>query len=586
MCKREVAFAAAGRLIAAAIRCALGLGAWAAVAFPAKPASATEPDKLVKAVKVLPDKAVDASSLKTIVACVTRGCQSNDDKMIAIDNFMRISHYHRAYPPGGPALLWFNNYGWSLCGGLAGLQMSLYSQIPGWSWRGVGGDGHNMSEAKYDGAWHWVDCFMKSYVWRPDAGAPNGRTIASHDDIKKDPTLVTGVLVFDEAEKVVYAKNNRKEMIGGKLNWMAPALLVCGDDIPGVVWQAKKRHLGAESNTPDAAWKPEAYSAEVNLRPGWSLENTWDALATPEESWPIKDGLKVGHHCGNKDLRNDPAAGPVWEPYFEHVRSYWNGRLVFTPDFSSPAVLKSFGACQNVKLADGALVPEDATKPASVTVHVESPYVIVKINGTLAGDGVSVAGLKMDGSSFSTLVPGYNQLKQQVKIEIKKSLKALRLEAIVLNNAGVLPYLSPGKNKVAVSVADPKALGENKLIVTYAYAPGFRDKSFEELFKEGKRLFAQQNAHWEAQPTVVQKTYAAKDLPATFDIDVPTPKDKYPVYPRMLFVRREVVSPGGKPLPLPAGAAAPKMGPGDELKTLPNPYLIGTQPPPKATAAN
>ena len=57
--------------------------------------------------------------------------------MIAIDNFMRVSHYHRAYPPGGPSLLWFNNYGWSLCGGLAGLQMSLYSQIPGWSWRGV-----------------------------------------------------------------------------------------------------------------------------------------------------------------------------------------------------------------------------------------------------------------------------------------------------------------------------------------------------------------------------------------------------------------------------------------------------------------
>ncbi len=584
MCQREVALGSTGRGTAAAICCALGLGALFAVTFLSTPASTAEPDNLVKAVKVLPDKAVDPSSLKTIVDSVTRGCQSNDDKMIAVDNFMRVSHYHRAYPPGGPALLWFNNYGWSLCGGLAGLQMSLYSQIPGWSWRGVGGDGHNMSEAKYDGAWHWVDCFMKSYVWRPDVGAPNGRTIASHDDIRKDPTIVTGVLVYDEAEKVVYAKNNRKEMIGGKLNWTAPALLVCGDDIPGVVWQAKKRHLGPESNTPDAGWKPEAYSAEINLRPGWSLENTWDALATPEESWPIKDGLKVGHHCGNNDLRNDPAAGPVWEPWFHRVRSYWNGRLVFVPDFSSPEVLKSFGPCQNVKLADGALVPEDATKAASVIVNLESPYVIVKINGTVTGDEVSVRGVKMDGSNFSTPVPGYNQLKQQVKIEIKKSLKALRLEAIVLNNAGVLPYLSPGKNKVTVSMADPKALGENTLIVTYAYSPGCRDKSFDELYKEGKCLFAQQYAHWQAPPTVVQKTYTAKDLPATFDIDVPTPKDKYPVYPRMLFVRREVVSPNGKPLPLPAGAVAPKVGSDDELKTLPNPYLIGTQPPPVAAA--
>ena len=113
----------------------------------------------------------------------------------------------------------------------------------------------------------------------------------------------------------------------------------------------------------------------------------------------------------------------------------------------------------------------------------------------------------------------------------------LRLEAIVLNNAGVLPYLSPGKNKVTVSMADPKALGENTLIVTYAYSPGCRDKSFDELYKEGKCLFAQQYAHLAVPPTVVQKTYTAKDLPATFDIDVPTPKDKYPVYPRMLFVR-------------------------------------------------
>ena len=111
-----------------------------------------------------------------------------------------------------------------------------------------------------------------------------------------------------------------------------------------------------------------------------------------------------------------------------------------------------------------------------------------------------------------------------------------------MNNAGVLPYLSPGKNKLSVTVADPKALGENKLVVTYAYAPGYRDKSFEDLYKEHEPLFAQHGAHWATQtPTIVQKTYRAKDLPATFDIDVPTPKDKYPVYPRC-SLRPEVVS--------------------------------------------
>src|SRR5262249_35114737 len=40
------------------------------------------------------------------------------------------------------------------------------------------------------------------------------------------------------------------------------------------------------------------------------------------------------------------------------------------------------------------------------------------------------------------------------------------------------------------------------------------------------------------------------------------------------------VSANQKPLPLPEGAHEPKIGPGEELKTLPNPLLVGTQPPP------
>jgi hypothetical protein len=82
-----------------------------------------------------------------------------------------------------------------------------------------------MSEAKYDGTWHWVDCFTKFYCWRREPGAPNGRTIACHTDIKNDPGLVTDLLVLDPKEKIVYDKRNRKEMIGDRLcdpvQWLA-----------------------------------------------------------------------------------------------------------------------------------------------------------------------------------------------------------------------------------------------------------------------------------------------------------------------------------------------------------------------------
>lgn len=74
--------------------------------------------------------------------------------------------------------------------------------------------------------------------------------------------------------------------------------------------------------------------------------------------------------------------------------------------------------------------------------------------------------------------------------------------------------------------------------------------------------------------------FTARDLPAKFDLDVPTPKGQQPVFPRMVFVRREVLAPGQSPLPLPADAHPPQARPDDELKSLPNPLRAGTQPPP------
>jgi hypothetical protein len=52
---------------------------------------------LVRAVKVLPDKAPDCTSLQAIAASVTRGCRNNDEKAVAVYNFMNLTHYHRQY---------------------------------------------------------------------------------------------------------------------------------------------------------------------------------------------------------------------------------------------------------------------------------------------------------------------------------------------------------------------------------------------------------------------------------------------------------------------------------------------------------
>src|SRR5690606_24488542 len=51
-------------------------------------------------------------------------------------------------------------------------------------------------------------------------------------------------------------------------------------------------------------------------------------------------------------------------------------------------------------------------------------------------------------------------------------------------------------------------------------------------------------------------------------------------YPRMLFLCREIVAPGAAPSALPVGAVEAKPATADELPTLPNPFLVGTETPP------
>jgi len=137
---------------------------------------------------------------------------------------------------------------------------------------------------------------------------------------------------------------------------------------------------------------------------------------------------------------------------------------------------------------------------------------------------------------------------------------------------------------VTVSVADPRALGENKLVVTYAYRLGSRSKSFEQMYDDDKEIAKGHDAACDDTVTCVQKTFGAGDLPARFEIDCPTPKGRYPVYPRMLFVRREVLAPGQAPAAVPAPPTTHRVGPNEELATLPSPWLIGTQLPPAAPA--
>jgi len=556
----------------------------------AEESPAPRPEALVRQIKVQPDQAPDCSTLKSIAESVTRGCRTNDERAVAVYNFMRLSHYHHAYPsekPGLGALKAIHVYGWGLCGGLHSVQASLWREL-GWPWRFVGwsNPGHTTVEAQYDGRWHYLDVFLKYYTWMPCPDAPGGRTIAGEDDLKANPGLITDGLVLDKARNVWYHKGDRFEIVGGKANWLAPAFLVCGDDPPGIVSGTKSSHrAGSPTGWASIAFDSPGYSTDINLAAGHALTLTWSAMEGA--FWFNGQSKPPGHSCGDKDYRNSSSSGPILEPYIStggQKRTWANGRLVFAPDLASAACLAGFAARSNVKWEGGRLVAADASKPASVTASLQSPYVMAKASGQL--DGADTLELSTDGAKtwkpiqaadFSKEVGG--QYACLVRATFKAALTALRLEAVVQCNRCALPYLSPGRNNVTVAVADPKDLGDNRLVVTYAYNLGSRTKSYEQLCEMGAEIARGHGATWSKTPTVVQKMFAAKDLPATFDIDVPTPKGKFPVYPCMVFVRREVLAPGAKPAPLPEGALEAKVGPEEELKTLPNPFLIGAAKP-------
>ena len=547
-----------------------------------------EPPIQLHGVRIQPDQAPDCTSLTSIAASVTRGCTSNDAKAIAIYNFMQLSHYHHAYPqePGGvPALKVITNYGWSLCGGLHSTQSALWRTL-GWEWRFVGWDGHTTVEAKYDDRWHYLDVFTKFYAWMPDGRG--GMTIAGEDELTAKPQeLIESAMTLDKGRAVVYQNSNPFAVFADKANWRAPAFLRCGDGIKSTIGGLQTHKVtGSPEGWAGINHADGTYSTDVVLAPGMALTSTWDAL--PDAWYWEGHTSPPAHTCGgHKDTRNDPGIGLVLEPYInaKSARSYGNGMVTFAPDFAGKAMLRGFLSAENVVHADKALMPADKARPAVVVFQLASPYVMTRAGGTVDGGArVEVSTdqgrswMAVEAKDFTAAVKG--RLAAQVRLTFSEKLTALRFESIVQNNPGSLPYLSPGRNVVTVSAADAKALGDATLVVTYAYRLGSRSKSFEQLCEEGKEIAKQHNATWSETVTYVRKRFTAKDLPATFVVDCPTPKGRHPVYPRMMLLRREVVAPGAAASPLPAGAVEAVAAAEAELPSFPSPFLVGSEAPP------
>ena len=235
----------------------------------------------LKAIKIVNDRAPDCSTLESMALSVTRGCKDDDEKAVAIYNFLRYVNYHHSYPSekgGIGALKHIHVYGWAVCGGGHSVLAAVYEKA-GFKHRFLGWPGHTTIEIQYGGKWHFLDSFLKIYAWMPDPAAPGGYTIAGQADIASNPKLLTEGFTKDTTRDVWYQKGHAFEWNGPEANWTAPAFLVCADSLPGVIEGCQHRNVaGAPREWAGLKFDDPEYSSDVHLAPGYSLTLDWDKV--------------------------------------------------------------------------------------------------------------------------------------------------------------------------------------------------------------------------------------------------------------------------------------------------------------------
>ena len=460
----------------------------------------------VDAYKVTTDRTVDSSSLETIVNDVIRlsGAKTNDEKAIALYNYLHQVLFHRAYanekqPQSVGPLKVINVYGWGLCGGEHTVMKALFESA-GWQVRYRGWDGHTTVEANYDGRWHYYDVFLKAYFWSKDK-----KFVAGQDDINADPSIV----------------------LDGQKDGRVPpeSYLCCGDSAPGIVSGCKGSHAEAPSSH-EQGWasvtgRDQNYSTALTLRSGGALKLEWGNVP----GMMVADGTDGCHTCPNmKDIRNNPVLGPVFEHY--GTRNFSNGSFTYAPDFSKDADVADI-ELKDAKASGGKLTASGQGS-AVFKLNLPYPYASGKLDAAFDGGEGKISISNDGGKSWNPAAAGdVTPLVRQrydvwVKVEFPGALTHFALQAVVEHNRGALPFLYNGKNAITVSAA-ANALPEHAaLMVTYAYQ--------EATAPDKRNQYNGQGITYGETKTVTKEVTA---LPFTFNLDVGGNEP-----PKMLYIER------------------------------------------------
>jgi len=134
--------------------------------------------------------AYDWYDVKSMVKEITRGCETDEEKALAIwswvhwKRFQREAHDDSSLNP----VRGLNGYGYGICGHTSAWLKCLFTaaDLKARVWEITG---HTVSEAFYNGAWHMLDGNVKVFYLDRD-----NRTIASLATLEQDKWLINQII--------------------------------------------------------------------------------------------------------------------------------------------------------------------------------------------------------------------------------------------------------------------------------------------------------------------------------------------------------------------------------------------------------
>ncbi len=451
----------------------------------------------VQDLKVTTDTSIDCSSIATIARDLYRDCKTDEEKAIATWYFVRRVMFHWPHIPTWDTVELINSYGIGLCG----YQSKAFAEIAqagGLKARTLHMPGHVLAEVWYDGDWHFFDCQVGWFAFEEVDGK---RTVASAEDIAKDPSIVLNAVAEGRASEPFFqCRVNARS-----------------SDSPedGVRYAKNARPRGSP--------KPLDTRLVIDLRPGESITRNW---SNEGKSWFDREGTKdkpsftsLRHPCTASPIdENDPVNWPYWQPYATRVRNkegkmrygekryYGNGRMVYAPDLASEAFREGLAPGGLVNVATGdeagpALRPADADMPGEVIFAIDCPYVAVDawldFKGVCKGKGDSVAVYARPADAkddawmpvWQSIATGafqaeeislkeiaWEQHKYFVKVRMQSAggpagvgIDDIRFTTVFVNNMYALPYFMPGKNTIRLSAEKAEDLKDHPVTLTYVW---------------------------------------------------------------------------------------------------------------------